>query len=84
VPVCIRIYLDRENGIARNWLGAPRPVAKDDSAVAAALDLTTQGIEFADAMHLSSTPPGTAFVSFDKSFVRRASRAGAAGISSIS
>jgi predicted nucleic-acid-binding protein len=65
-------------------LGLKNVHAEDESAVAAALDLTAQGIELADAMHLSSRPPGTAFVSFDKSFVRRASRAGVADISSIS
>jgi hypothetical protein len=65
-------------------LGLKNVRAEDESAVAAALDLTVQEIELADAMHLSSRPPGAAFVSFDKSFVRRATRAGVAGISSIS
>jgi hypothetical protein len=40
-------------------------------------------VEFADAMHLGSRPPGADFVSFDKSFVRRARRAGVSGISGI-
>src|SRR5882724_2481399 len=57
-------------------LGLKNVHAEDESAVAAALDLTVQGIELADAMHLSSRPPDAAFVSFDKSFVRRAIRAG--------
>jgi hypothetical protein len=52
--------------------------------VAAALALTAHGIELADAMHVSSRPPGAAFVSFDRSFVHRAKRAGASGVSGIS
>jgi predicted nucleic-acid-binding protein len=55
----------------------------DPKQVAAALALTAHGIELADAMHLSSRPPGAAFVSFDKSFVQRARRAGVSGISGI-
>ena len=52
--------------------------------MSAALALTERGIEFADALHLSSRPAGAAFVSFDRSFVRRARRAGAPGLSDIS
>lgn len=65
-------------------LGLKNVRAEDESSVAAALALTAQGIEFADALHLSTTPPNADFVSFDKSFVQRARRAGVAGISSIS
>ena len=57
---------------------------EDESAVAAALELTGQGIELAGAMHLSSRPPGVAFVSFDKSFVRRARSVGVSAISGLS
>jgi predicted nucleic-acid-binding protein len=64
-------------------LGLENVHAEDEPAVAAALSLTAQGIEFADAMHLASRPPGAAFVSFDQSFVRRARRAGAAGVSGL-
>ena len=65
-------------------LGLNNVRAEDESSVAAALALMAQGIEFADAMHLSSTPPDAAFVSFDKSFVQRARRAGVPDISGIS
>ena len=65
-------------------LGLKNVRAEDESSVAAALALTAQGIEFADALHLSSAPPDAQFVSFDKSFVQRARHAGVAGISSIS
>ena len=54
---------------------------EDETAVAAALDLAERGIELADALHLSSRPAGAKFVSFDKTFVRRAKKAGAEGIS---
>jgi len=65
-------------------LGLKNVHAEDEPSVAAALELTGQGIELADAMHLSSKPPGTAFVSFDKSFVQRARRVGVSGISGLS
>jgi hypothetical protein len=56
---------------------------EDEPSVAAALALTVHGIEFADAMHVSSTPAGVRFVSFDQSFVRRARRAGMRGVSGV-
>ena|SRR5438093_689494 len=65
-------------------LGLENVHAEDEPAVAAALALTVHGIELADAMHLSSRPHGAAFVSFDQSFVRRARRAGATGVSIVS
>jgi predicted nucleic-acid-binding protein len=65
-------------------LGLENVQAEDESSVAAALALAARGIEFADAMHLGSRPRGAAFVSFDKSFVQRARRAGVADISYIS
>ena len=65
-------------------LGLNNVHTEDEPSVAAALALTVHGIELADALHLSSRPPGAAFVSFDQSFVRRAKRAGAADVSAIS
>lgn len=62
-------------------LGLKNVRTEDESSVAAALALTARGIELADAMHLSSRPPGAAFVSFDKPFVQRARRAGVSGVS---
>ena len=64
-------------------LGVKNVRAEDEPAVAAALALSSHGIAFADALHLSSRPPGTAFVSFDRSFVRRARRAGASEVSEM-
>ena len=65
-------------------LGLKNVHTEDKASVAAALALTVHGIELADAIHLSSRPPGALFVSFDRSFVRRANRAGAAGVSGVS
>lgn len=65
-------------------LGLKNVYAEDEASVAAALALSAHGIELADAIHLSSRPPGSTFVSFDRSFVRRARRAGASGISGVS
>jgi predicted nucleic-acid-binding protein len=62
-------------------LGLPHVHADDQAAVAAALILVGHGLDFADALHLSSRPPGARFVSFDRSLVRRAQRAGEANIS---
>jgi predicted nucleic-acid-binding protein len=62
-------------------LGLKNVHVEDESSLAAALALTASGIELADAMHLSSRPPGAAFVSFDRSFVRRAKRASVARVS---
>jgi predicted nucleic-acid-binding protein len=62
-------------------LGLKNVRAEGESSVAAALAVAARGIELADAMHLSSRPPAAAFVSFDKSLVQRARRAGISGIS---
>jgi len=61
-------------------LGLKNVRVEDEDSVAAALALTTHGIELADAIHLSSRPSGAQFVTFDKTFVRRARRAGVAGV----
>jgi predicted nucleic-acid-binding protein len=64
-------------------LGLKNVHMEDEPSVAAALALTVHGIELADALHLSSKPPGAVFVSFDQSFVRRAMRAGIGEVSGV-
>ncbi|HTR39714.1 MAG TPA: type II toxin-antitoxin system VapC family toxin [Bryobacteraceae bacterium] len=64
-------------------LGLKKVRAEDKPSVVAALGLASHGVELADALHLASRPQGAAFVSFDKGFVRRATRAGAAGVSGV-
>jgi len=57
-------------------LGLENVHAEDESSVAAAIALMGEGMELADALHLNSRPVGAEFVSFDKTLVRRAKRAG--------
>jgi predicted nucleic-acid-binding protein len=64
-------------------LGLMNVHAEDMPAMTVALAMTAHGIELADAMHLSSRPPGVPFVSFDRSYIRRATRAGAAQVSGL-
>jgi predicted nucleic-acid-binding protein len=81
------LYGFEESGIRSAFtkvLGLKNVHAEDESSLAAALALTERGVELADAMHLSSRPPGARFVSFDKAFVQRAKRAGVSGISGVS
>jgi predicted nucleic-acid-binding protein len=62
-------------------LGLKNVHTEDKASMAEALALTAHGIELADAIHLSSRPPGAVFVSFDRSLVRRANRAGVTRVS---
>ena len=64
-------------------LGLKNVQTEDKASMAAALALTEHGIDLADAIQLTSRPPGAAFVSFDKTFVKRAKRAGATGVSIV-
>src|ERR1039458_6794249 len=74
---------DAIRGAFTKLLGLKNVNTEEESSVAAALALTAHGIELADAMHLCSRPPGARFVSFDKSFVQRARRAGVSDISAL-
>ena len=67
----------------RALLGLNNVEVEDNSSVAAAIELMAHGIELADALHLCSRPAGAAFVSFDRSFVRRAERAGVEEVRAI-
>jgi predicted nucleic acid-binding protein len=52
---------------------------EDEAGVVAALEWTTRGLDFADALHLASARSATAITTFDADLVRRAGSA-AAGI----
>jgi len=65
-------------------LGLRNVHTEDKPSLAAALALSARGIELADAIHLTSRPPGAAFVSFHRTLVRRAKRAGATEVSVVS
>jgi predicted nucleic acid-binding protein len=56
---------------------------EDAVSITLALNLNAQGLDFADAIHLSSRPHGAEFVSFDRAFIRRAKRAGAKAVSVV-
>jgi predicted nucleic-acid-binding protein len=70
-------------GAFQNLFGVDNVFVEDESSVAAALAFAAHGIELADALHLGSRPPGSGFVSFDRSFVRRAQRAGAGHVAEL-
>jgi predicted nucleic acid-binding protein len=81
------LYGFEEGEIARaliKLLGLARVQSEDSPVVAFALSLTTEGLEFADALHLALRPDGVSLASFDQSFVKRAARAGVSGVRSAS
>jgi hypothetical protein len=57
---------------------------EDRPSVMAALSLAEHGIDFADALHLTGRPEGAEFLTFDRTFIKRAKRAGITGISDAS
>jgi predicted nucleic-acid-binding protein len=73
---------DAVRGALTKLLGLRAVSMEDAPAIVSALALTSEGIEFADALHLTSRPDGAVFVSFDKAFVKRAIRAGVSRIQS--
>ncbi|MBV9863467.1 MAG: type II toxin-antitoxin system VapC family toxin [Alphaproteobacteria bacterium] len=50
----------------RAFLGLPRVTVEDPATIALAMEWTTAGIDFADALHLARTRHCEAFVSFDR------------------
>ena len=70
-------------GAFTKLLGLKNVHTEDKLSMAAALALMAHGVELADAMHLSSRPPGASFVSFDQSIIRCARRAGATGVAGV-
>jgi hypothetical protein len=78
-PVLASFYQYRPDGVRKaleNLVGLPNVQVEDECAVTNALALSAQGIDFADALHLESRPPGARFASFDQAFVRQARKAG--------
>jgi predicted nucleic-acid-binding protein len=57
-------------------LGLENVQIEDHQSVEAALALTTEGVEIADAIHLTSRPPDARFVTFDRHLIRLAHRVG--------
>lgn len=67
----------------RVFAGLPTVTIEDEVAVANALDLADQGIDFADALHLSRSAHCTGFATFDRKFVKAARTAGHENIEQV-
>jgi predicted nucleic-acid-binding protein len=81
-----KLYGLKPDAILDNFtrlLGLRNVLVEDEPSVRAALALASQGIDLADAMHLSSRPPGAPFLTFDRALVRAAKRAGVSGVSGL-
>lgn len=89
IYVCKTVLLETEwvlrfsyqlDGVAvlralRGIVGLPRVSVEDGLAVAEALDLLGAGIDFADALHLASSPEAVQFATFDRRLKKRADAA---------
>ena len=64
-------------------LGLKNVRCEDESGVGYALALFAQGVDIADAMHVSSRPGGAVFLTFDRRLVRHAQKAGATKIGEL-
>lgn len=60
----------------RSFAGLPTVSVEDPTVVAAALDLSESGMDFADALHLRKTAHCEGMASFDRKFVKAARDAG--------
>jgi len=83
VPVQARQTRSVEYRVARCFRFVDATVFASAVSVAVAFDLWSKGNGSADEFHLSSPPAGASFISFDRTFVRLARQAGAAGISGL-
>jgi predicted nucleic acid-binding protein len=61
----------------RSFAGLPRVTLETPEAAATALEWAEQGLDFADALHLTAAQAHEGFVSFDKGLARTARRLGA-------
>lgn len=60
----------------RAFGGLPTVTVEDSAIVAAAFDLTENGMDFADALHLVKSVHCEEFVTFDRKFIKAAQAAG--------
>jgi predicted nucleic-acid-binding protein len=70
-----RVGPEARRGAFERLLSLPNVEFEARYALVDALALTMQGVSFADALHLSSRRSGTRFLSFDRTFCKRAQRA---------
>jgi predicted nucleic-acid-binding protein len=61
----------------RGLAGLPTIMVEDPARLAQALDWMRQGMDFADALHLSKAEGCTAFLSFDRTLAKVAQASGA-------
>ncbi len=66
--------------LLRAFVGIENVNVENPRRLANALDLSEDGMEFADALHLSAAEPGQRFATFDKALLRETRRAGFNGI----
>ena len=64
----------------RLLLGLKNVEVEEPAVIGAALGLTEQGMDLADALHLSARPVGAVFVTFDRAMGRVAGKAGLEGV----
>jgi predicted nucleic-acid-binding protein len=64
----------------RDFLNLEHITAADTVLAQRVLDAYAAGLDFADALHAAQCPEGQRFVTFDKTFVQRAGKAGLRGV----
>ena len=84
-PLTIGIVksLARKYGVdllLRAFAGLPTVTTEGGTVLAAALDLAENGVDLADALHLSASSHCAGFATFDRKFVKAAQAAGATGV----
>lgn len=63
-------------GALRAFAGLPSVRVEDLEMIVQSLDLAENGLDFADALHLSAAVDCDMFATFDQDFVKRAKQAG--------
>jgi predicted nucleic-acid-binding protein len=56
----------------RHILGLPNVQVEMPDQLEKAIDFYEKGLDFADALHLASSPEGVSFYTFDTAFIKRA------------
>jgi predicted nucleic-acid-binding protein len=64
----------------RTFAGLPTMTVEDAAVVAASLDLAENGMDFADALHLSKSGHCEGLATFDRNFVKAAKAVGYDGV----
>ena len=70
-------------GAIRAFVGLPNVQSEQPAVTAQALDWFTQGMDFADALHLASAEDCEAFATFDRKLARAARKVGAGKVKAL-